>query len=54
MGEWTCDVCGWEYDPVLGDKAGGILPGTQFEDLPADWCCPDCGAAKHRFAPTET
>jgi len=30
--------------------AEGIAPGTRFEDLPADWICPACGAAKDQFA----
>ena len=26
-----------------------IPPGTPFEQLPDDWTCPDCGAAKSDF-----
>jgi flavin reductase (DIM6/NTAB) family NADH-FMN oxidoreductase RutF/rubredoxin len=46
---WTCGVCGYTYDPAVGDPAGGIAPGTRFEDLPADWVCPSCGAPKDAF-----
>ncbi len=46
---WTCGVCGYTYDPALGDPAGGIAPGTRFEDLPDDWVCPACGAPKSAF-----
>jgi rubredoxin len=49
MGGWTCNVCGWEYDPARGDPDSGIAPGTAFEDLPDDWRCPECGAAKEQF-----
>ena len=27
----------------------GIAPGTAFEDLPDDWCCPICGVGKDMF-----
>ena len=46
---WTCGVCGYTYDPALGDPANGIAPGTRFEDLPDDWVCPVCGSPKDVF-----
>jgi flavin reductase (DIM6/NTAB) family NADH-FMN oxidoreductase RutF/rubredoxin len=46
---WTCGVCGYTYDPAVGDPANGIAPGTRFEDLPDDWICPACGASKDAF-----
>ena len=49
MGYWTCTVCGWQYDPAKGDPDGDIAPGTGFEDIPGDWTCPGCGAAKSKF-----
>jgi rubredoxin len=39
------------YDPAVGDPDSGIVPGTAFEDIPADWCCPICGATKKTFVP---
>jgi rubredoxin len=51
MKKYVCGVCGYVYDPAQGDKDGGIAPGTAFEDLPDDWTCPVCGAAKEEFAP---
>jgi len=48
-GKYRCTVCGWIYDPELGDPDGGIAPGTSFEDIPDDWVCPVCGAAKSKF-----
>jgi len=49
MDKYKCSVCGWIYDPELGDQDGGIPPGTPFEKLPDDWICPVCGAAKDQF-----
>ena len=49
MAKWECLVCGYIYDPVAGDAEGGIAAGTAFEDLPEDWVCPECGAAKEMF-----
>lgn len=48
---WICGVCGYTYDPAVGDPANGIAPGTRFEDLPDDWICPSCGAPKDAFLP---
>ena len=30
-------------------KDSGIAPGTRFEDIPDDWQCPECGAAKSDY-----
>jgi rubredoxin len=49
MAKWECLVCGYIYDPAVGDPDGNIAPGTAFEDIPADWVCPECGAAKDMF-----
>ncbi len=49
MKKYKCLVCGYEYDPVGGDPANGVEPGTAFEDVPEDWTCPVCGAGKEEF-----
>lgn len=49
MEKWVCSLCGWVYDPAVGDPDGGIEPGTPFEDLPDDWVCLLCGAPKEEF-----
>jgi flavin reductase (DIM6/NTAB) family NADH-FMN oxidoreductase RutF/rubredoxin len=49
MAKYKCTVCGYIYDPAAGDPDGGIKPGTAFEDIPDDWVCPVCGAAKEDF-----
>ncbi len=53
MAKYKCDVCGWEYDPATGDPDNGVEAGTPFENLPDDWTCPVCGAAKEDFSPAE-
>ena len=53
MKRYLCDVCGYIYDESIGDPEGGIPPGTPFEDIPDDWVCPECGATKAAFLPTE-
>lgn len=49
MAKYKCTVCGYIYDPELGDADGGIKPGTPFEEIPDDWVCPVCGASKDQF-----
>ena len=51
MKKYVCGVCGYVYDPAKGDPENGVVRGTAFKDLPADWTCPVCGAAKDEFAP---
>lgn len=47
--KYICELCGYEYDPKVGDEDNGIEPGTDFEDVPEDWVCPLCGATKEDF-----
>ncbi len=49
MDKYKCMVCGYIYDPAVGDAAGGINPGTAFADLPDTWVCPECGVTKDQF-----
>jgi rubredoxin len=49
MDKWECQVCGYIYDPEMGDPDDDIDTGTPFEDLPDDWVCPECGADKDQF-----
>ena len=48
-----CVNCGYIYDQEVGDPIGGIEPGTPWDDIPEDWMCPDCGAAKADFEMVE-
>lgn len=51
--KYICMLCDYVYDPELGDSDGDIEPGVEFKDLPEDWVCPLCGAAKEDFRPLE-
>lgn len=53
MKKYRCKVCGWIYDEAKGDPDNGIAPGTRFEDLPAEFICPLCGASKEEFEVVE-
>lgn len=50
MGKYICSVCGYIYDEENGIPEAGIAPGTAWEDLPEEWVCPICGAAKTEFS----
>ena len=47
--KYVCTVCGFTYDEAAGMPEKGIAPGTRWEELPEDWRCPWCGAAKGDF-----
>jgi rubredoxin len=49
MSKYKCLMCGYVYDPAVGDPDNGIADGIAFEDLPDDWTCPDCGVGKDEF-----
>lgn len=53
MQKYICESCGYIYDPAIGDEEGGIEAGVSFENLPEDWCCPDCGVSKEDFEPND-
>lgn len=51
--KYECQICGYIYDPTVGDPDNGVNPGTELNDLPDDWECPLCGAPKSEFLPTD-
>jgi len=51
MKKYECTVCGYVYDPAVGDPDNGVPAGTAWENVPADWVCPECGAGKDDFEP---
>ena len=53
MKKWQCTVCDYIYDPELGERDGGVEPGTPFEQIPDDWVCPECGVGKDMFVELE-
>ncbi|MFO7936722.1 MAG: rubredoxin [Kiritimatiellia bacterium] len=51
MEKYVCTVCGYIYDPEVGDPDNGVSPGTAWADVPDDWTCPECGVGKDQFEP---
>ncbi|HBF87136.1 MAG TPA: rubredoxin [Bacteroidales bacterium] len=49
MKKHKCVVCGYVYDPEVGDSSGNIKAGTSFESIHDEWECPICGATKDEF-----
>lgn len=47
--KYKCDVCGYIYDPQIGDPENGIDSETSFEKIPEEWVCPICRVHKNRF-----
>ncbi|MBR3878656.1 MAG: rubredoxin [Clostridia bacterium] len=47
--KYICPICSYEYDRRTGDEENGIIPRTDFEDLPNEWVCPMCGTVKDEF-----
>lgn len=50
MAKWVCNICGYIYDPEVGDHDNGVAAGTAWEDVPEDWVCPLCGVGKDQFS----
>ena len=51
MNKYVCDICGYVYDPAIGDPDNDVNPGTAFDDIPDGWTCPTCGAGTESFSP---
>lgn len=49
MKKYKCEVCGYVYDPTVGDPDNGVAAGTSFEDVAEDWVCPLCQEGKEVF-----
>ncbi len=49
MKTYQCLICGFIYNEAEGSPEHNIAPGTRWEDVPADWTCPDCGVGKEDF-----
>ena len=53
MAHWGCLYCGYIYDEAEGCPEEGIAPGTAWNDVPEDWCCPMCSSGKADFQQIE-
>ncbi|MEN8108381.1 MAG: rubredoxin [Pseudomonadota bacterium] len=51
--EYMCVVCGFVYNEADGLPEEGFAPGTRWDDIPANWVCPECGAAREDFEMVE-
>mgnify|MGYP001244627822 FL=1 len=49
MDKYKCTVCGYIYDPAIGDVTQNIPANTSFDKLPDSWVCPECGVGKDMF-----
>lgn len=49
MRKFVCSICGFIYDEAAGIPEAGFAAGTVWEQLPDDWRCPWCRAAKSEF-----
>jgi rubredoxin len=49
MKAYMCVICGFVYEEEKGFPEQGIPPKTLWEDVPENWKCPECGAAKTDF-----
>ena len=48
----VCMLCGYTYDPRVGDPVNHIPAGVPFQELPEDWVCPHCHASRTAFIPS--
>jgi len=53
MDKYKCKVCGYIYDPAVGDPDNGVEAGTPFDQIPDTWVCPECGVGKEEFEKAE-
>ena len=53
MKKYVCVVCGYIYDPEIGDPDNGVEAGVAWEDVPEDWLCPLCQVGKDQFEEVE-
>ena len=49
MKQYMCVICGFIYDEEKGWPGDDIAPGTQWDDVPPNWMCPECGTRKEDF-----
>lgn len=49
METYECVVCGYIYDPKVGDPTAEVAPGVGFDALPDDWVCPECMVGQDQF-----
>jgi len=53
MKSFQCTVCSFLYEEENGLPLEGIAAGTPWDNIPADWRCPDCGTSTDDFERVE-
>jgi rubredoxin len=53
MKSYMCVICGYVYNEADGEPDGGVAAGTQWDKVPPNWVCPECGARKEDFEMVE-
>lgn len=53
MEKYFCSICGYTYDPELGDPDSNVDVGTSWEALDESWTCPLCHVEKKQFERVE-
>ncbi|WP_339136328.1 MAG: rubredoxin [Candidatus Electrothrix sp. GW3-4] len=48
--KYVCTVCGYIYEPEVGDEENDIVRGTEWDNVPEDWTCPICGCEADKDA----
>ena len=49
MDKYTCNICGYVYEPENGDPDNSVDAGTPFDKIPEGWECQICGASTDDF-----
>lgn len=42
VSSYMCPGCDFVYDEAKGAPREGFPAGTPWDQVPDDWCCPDC------------
>lgn len=51
MRRYSCSVCGYVYDPVVGEPKQDVGVGVPWTHVKDDFHCPTCGQGKSAFEP---
>ena len=43
MAAYRCPICEYTFDESAGAIREGFPAGTRWQEIPDNWCCPDCG-----------
>lgn len=46
LSSFTCPGCDYTYVEAKGEPREGFPAGTAWDQVPDDWCCPDCAVCE--------